>query len=73
MSHAPRFSLVIAASAEARLSHAEHVIDGVADLVYEQADGVLTVVDVYRRQVQIYAAGAGEATGQPVRAVLFLL
>ena len=30
-------------------------------------------LDAYRRQVQLYAAATGEATGQAVHAVLFLL
>ena len=57
------------------------VVEGVVDLAF-QDDGTWVVVDfktdreleggleVYRRQVQLYAQMVARATGQPARAVL---
>jgi len=62
---------------------ADHaIVEGNVDLVYVAGDQVTVVdfktdreldgaLDVYRRQVQIYAAAVGSALGRPPRAVLF--
>jgi ATP-dependent helicase/nuclease subunit A len=57
------------------------LVEGVADCVFEDADGYVVIdfktdraegdlLDLYRRQVGLYADAVARATGKPSRAVL---